>query len=246
MCSPVMSFGGRCWSRCITARPGLRAETWGLIGLSGVGGIVAGVAINRPSRKLPWLLLAAALASFTAGQVSFLVAHLIGIQLPFPSFADVLYLLTYPFSTSALLVFIWWRTPDRDRRSLIDALILTAGLALLAWIYLILHYVHSPQLSWLQKSVAIAYPLGDLLVLAMLARLLAPGSARTRTVQFLTLGAVGVLTSDVAYGLIQIHWDVPQRHRGRPRLGRVLRRVGRRGAASHDDRAHQASDPAAG
>jgi diguanylate cyclase (GGDEF)-like protein/PAS domain S-box-containing protein len=39
-------------------QPGLRAETWGLIGLSGVSGIVAGMAINRPSRKLPWLLAA--------------------------------------------------------------------------------------------------------------------------------------------------------------------------------------------
>jgi diguanylate cyclase (GGDEF)-like protein/PAS domain S-box-containing protein len=186
-------------------QPGLRAETWGLIGLSGVGGIVAGVLINRPSRKLPWLLLAAALTSFTAGQVSFLVAQLIGVQLPFPSFADVLYLLTYPLYASGLLIFIWWRMPDRDRRSLLDALILTAGLALLAWIYLILPYVHSPQLSWLQKSVAIAYPLGDVLVLAMLARLLAPGAGRTRTVEFLTLGVLGVLTSDVAYGLIQLH-----------------------------------------
>jgi diguanylate cyclase (GGDEF)-like protein/PAS domain S-box-containing protein len=186
-------------------QPGLRAETWGLIGLSGVSGIVAGVAINRPSRKLPWLLLAAALTSFTAGQVSFLVAQRIGIQLPFPSFADVLYLVTYPLYTSGLLIFIWWRTPDRDWRSLIDALTVTAGLALLSWIYLILPYVHSPQLSWLQKSVAIAYPLGDVLVLAMLARLLAPGAGRTRTVEFLTLGVLGVLTSDVAYGLIQLH-----------------------------------------
>jgi len=106
--------------------PGLRAETWGLIGLSGVGGIVAGVVINRPTRKLPWLLLAAALASFTAGQVSFLVAQLVGVPLPFPSFADVLYLLTYPLYTAGLLIFIWWRTPDRDRRSLIDALTLIA------------------------------------------------------------------------------------------------------------------------
>jgi diguanylate cyclase (GGDEF)-like protein/PAS domain S-box-containing protein len=186
-------------------QPGLRAETWGLIGLSGVAGIVAGVLINRPSRRLPWLLLAAALTSFTAGQVSFLVAQLIGTQLPFPSFADVLYLLTYPLYTSGLLIFIWWRTPDRDWRSLIDALTVTAGLALLSWIYLILPYVHSPQLSWLQKSVAIAYPLGDVLVLAMLARLLASGAGRTRTVQFLTLGALGVLTSDVVYGLIQLH-----------------------------------------
>ena len=138
--------------------PGLRAETWGLIGLSGVIGIVAGVVINRPSRKLPWLLLAAALTSFTAGQVSFLVAQLVGVPLPFPSFADVLYLLTYPLYTAGLLIFIWWRTPDRDRRSLIDALTLIAGLALLSWIYLILPDVHSPGLSWLQKSGAIAYP----------------------------------------------------------------------------------------
>src|SRR5580693_6259275 len=185
--------------------PGLRAETWGLIGLSGVGGIVVGVVINRPSRKMPWLLLAGALASFTAGQVSFLVAQLVGVQLPFPSFADVLYLLTYPLYAAGLLIFIWWRTPDRDRRSLIDALILTAGLALLSWIYLILPYVHHPGLTSLQKTVAIAYPLGDVLMLAMLARLLAPGVGRSRSVQLLTLSAVGVLVSDTAYGLIELH-----------------------------------------
>ena len=44
------------------ALPGLRAVTWGLIGLSGVVAIVMGVVINRPSRKLPWLLLATGLA----------------------------------------------------------------------------------------------------------------------------------------------------------------------------------------
>ena len=130
-----------------------------------MSGIVAGVAINRPSRTLPWLLLAAALTSFTAAQVSFLVAQVTGIHLSFPSFADVPCLLTYPLCACGLLIFIRCRTPDRDRRSLIDAMTLTAGLALPSWIYLILPYVHSLQLSWLQKCVAIAYPLGDLLVL---------------------------------------------------------------------------------
>ena len=184
---------------------GLRVEAWGLIGLSGVGAIVAGVVINRPARKLPWLLLAAALASFTAGQMSFLVAQLIGTPLPFPSFADVLYLLTYPLYAAGMLIFIWWRTPGGDRRSVIDALTLTVGLALLSWIYLVSPYVHNPELSWLQKSVAIAYPLGDVLLLAMLARLLAPGTGRARCVQLLTLGAVGALASDTAYGLIELH-----------------------------------------
>jgi diguanylate cyclase (GGDEF)-like protein/PAS domain S-box-containing protein len=185
--------------------PGLRVEAWGLIGLSGVSAIVAGVIINRPARKLPWLLVAAALASFAAGQMSFLVAQLMGTPLPFPSYADVLYLLTYPLYAAGMLIFIWWRTPGGDRRSVIDALTLTVGLALLSWIYLVSPYVHNPELSWLQRSVAIAYPLGDVLLLAMLARLLAPGTGRARCVQLLALGAIGTLIADTAYGLIELH-----------------------------------------
>ncbi len=186
--------------------PSLRVEAWGLIGLSGVAAIVAGVVINRPARKAPWLLLAGANLSFTAGQVSFLVlTQIVAAQVPFPSFADVLYLVTYPLYAAGLLIFIWWRTPDRDRRSLIDALILTVGLALLSWMYLILPYVHNPGLSWLQKSVAISYPLGDVLVLAMIARLLVPGTGRNRSVYLLTLGTVGMLASDAVFGLLQLY-----------------------------------------
>jgi diguanylate cyclase (GGDEF)-like protein/PAS domain S-box-containing protein len=186
--------------------PSLRVEAWGLIGLSGVAAIVAGVAINRPARKAPWLLLAGANLSFTAGQVSFLVlTQIVAAKVPFPSFADVLYLVTYPVYAAGMLIFIWWRTPDRDRRSLIDALILTVGLALLSWMYLILPYVHNPQLSWLQKSVAISYPLGDVLVLAMIARLLVPGTGRNRSVYLLTLGTVGMLASDAVFGLLQLY-----------------------------------------
>jgi diguanylate cyclase (GGDEF)-like protein/PAS domain S-box-containing protein len=201
--------GYTAWMALLTAAyywlPGLRVEAWGLIGLSGTAAIVVGVVLNRPSRKTPWLLLAAGQASFIAGQVSFLIAGLTGTQLPFPSFADVLYLLTYPLYAAGLLVFIWWRTPHRDRRSLIDAMTLTAGLGLLSWIYLILPYVHNPALSWTQKSVAVAYPLSDVLVLAMIARLLAPGGARARCVQLLTLGTVGELAADTSYGLIQLY-----------------------------------------
>ncbi len=185
--------------------PGLRIEAWGLIGLSGVLAIVAGVIINRPAAKTPWLLLATANLAFAAGQLSFLILTHIGRTVPFPSFADFLYLATYPLYAAGLLIFIWWRSPYHDRRSLIDALTLTVGLALLSWMYLILPYVRNSELSWLQKSVAIAYPLGDVLVLAMLARLLAPGAGRTKSIQLLTLGSVGMLMSDVSFGLVSLY-----------------------------------------
>jgi diguanylate cyclase (GGDEF)-like protein/PAS domain S-box-containing protein len=187
-------------------QPGLRAESWGLLGLSGVLAIVAGVLINRPARALPWLLLAAANLSFVAGQVSFLIlTDVLRVTVPFPSFADVLYLSTYPLYAIGVFIFIRWRTAGSDRRSLIDALTLTAGLALLSWLYLILPYAHNPALSWLEKCFSMAYPLGDVLVLAMLARLLAPGPMQARSVQLLTFGTLGLLVSDVSYGLIQLH-----------------------------------------
>ena len=185
--------------------PGLRIETWGLISLSGVIAIVAGIVLNRPARKTPWLVLAAAQASFAAGQLSFLIAAKLGVVLPFPSFADALYLLTFPLYAVAFLIFIKCRSPDKDRRSLIDALTLTAGLALLSWTFLIRPYVHNPDLDGLQKIVAIAYPLGDVLTLALIARLLAPGMGRTRCVQLLTLGSFGCLVSDVAFDAVQLH-----------------------------------------
>ena len=184
---------------------GLRIEAWGLISLSGVIAILAGLVLNRPARKVPWLLLAAALACFAAGQLSFLIAADLNVVLPFPSFADALYLSEYALAAAGLLIFIYWRTPGGDRRSLIDALTLTAGLALLSWTFLIRPYVHNLELSGLQKSVAIAYPLGDVLMLALLVRLLAPGSGRTRCVQLLTLGTVACLMSDAAFGALQLY-----------------------------------------
>jgi diguanylate cyclase (GGDEF)-like protein/PAS domain S-box-containing protein len=188
------------------ALPGVRAVPWALLGLSSVLAILVGMVRNRPARMLPWLLLAASTLCFLAGQLSFLIlTQILRVSVPFPSFADIFYLSTYPFGAAGVFIFIRWRTAGSDRRSLIDALTLTAGLALLSWIYLILPYVHNPALSWLQKCFAIGYPLGDVLVLAMLARLLAPGRMRARSVQLLTAGTIGMMASDVSYGLIQLH-----------------------------------------
>ena len=186
--------------------PGSRAVCWGLLVLSGVLAIVAGVIINRPAAPAAWLLLAAANLSFAIGQTSFLV--IIGIRhesLPFPSPVDAFYLSTYPIYAAGLLIFIRRRGTGHDRRSLLDALTVTVSLALLSWMYLILPYVHNSALSWQQKAVSIAYPIGDVLVLAMLARLLLPGTWRTRSLQLLTLGTLGLLASDVSFGLLQLY-----------------------------------------
>src|SRR5579859_211506 len=207
--------GYAAWMACLItvyySVPSVRIVTWGVMGASGVAAIIAGTVINQPARRLPWFFLAGANLSFAAGEIIFvLLTHLLHGKVPYPSIADVFYLAAYPLYAAGLIIFVRWRTAGRDRRSLLDALTITAGLALLSWIFLIQPYAQSSALSWLQKTFSIAYPLGDVLVLTMLLRLLAPGSGRSRSVQLLTLGSLGLLVSDVLFGLIQLHgtWHI--------------------------------------
>lgn len=166
--------------------PEKRIIWWTGIGLSGVAAIIAGARINRPAHALPWYFLAAANFSFTAGEVVQVIQTDYLHQTNFPSIADGAYLAEFLLYAAGVLGFIRWRTAHQDRGSLIDALTLTVGLALLSWIYLILPYARDPELTWVQKAISIAYPLGDVLVLAMLLRLLVPRGGKSRSLQLLT------------------------------------------------------------
>jgi hypothetical protein len=67
---------------------------------------------------------------------------------------------------AGMLLLVRRRNPRRDPAALIDAAILTIGVGLLSWVFLISPNIHLSGLSWLAKSVSIAYPLGDVLLLA--------------------------------------------------------------------------------
>ncbi|MFF3837715.1 aminotransferase class I/II-fold pyridoxal phosphate-dependent enzyme [Streptomyces sp. NPDC001930] len=184
---------------------------WALIGLGGVGAILVGVHLHKPSRRWPWLVLAAANLAFVGGDTAYnALEAFFGQTRPFPSVADALYLLTYPLFAIGLFGFIRYRAVGRDLGVVLDALILTSGLALLSWVNLITPLARSEDMSWIEKAISIAYPLGDVLMLAMLARLLVPGGLRSRSVQLLTLGTCGILASDVIYGTLQLRgtWQV--------------------------------------
>lgn len=193
------------------ANPGQRIIWWTGIGLGGVAAIVVGVRLNRPAHARFWYVLALANLSFTVGEVVQAVQlDILHLPNPFPSVADGFYLAEYVLYAIGVLGFIRWRTARQDRAGLLDALIPTIGLALLAWIYLILPYARNPDLDWFQKAVSIAYPLGDVVVLALLLRLLTPRGGGSRALRLLAVGSLGIMVSDVLYGLIQLHgtWHI--------------------------------------
>ncbi|MGI5247412.1 putative bifunctional diguanylate cyclase/phosphodiesterase [Dactylosporangium sp. CA-139066] len=212
--------------------PEMHMIWWGAIGLSSTIGVVVGVVVHKPNRRWPWFLLAAALACFGLGDFGYnLLTDVFGLENPFPSFNDVLYLAMYPLVAGGLLGFIRSRTGRNNRDSLLDAATLTIGLALLSWIFLIDPYVRSTELTVVQKLVSVAYPLGDVLTLAVFARLLTGGVRRNGSINLLGLGTAGLLIADVVYGLLQLNgnWHVG----GPTDLGWVVCYAGWAAAALH-------------
>jgi diguanylate cyclase (GGDEF)-like protein/PAS domain S-box-containing protein len=179
---------------------------WAAIGLLSVAATIVGIHGNRPRRRLPWYLVAAATATFISGDIAYdLLTGPFGFDNPFPSIADVLYLITYPLFAAGLLLMVRSRSERSDVAALVDALIVTIGLGLLSWVFLVKPYVEDDSLTWLEKSVSVAYPLGDVLLLAVLIRLLVGAGARSPALSLLTVGTVGLLVSDVLYGLGQLN-----------------------------------------
>jgi hypothetical protein len=126
-----------------------------VIGFSACIAIVVGVRMHKPAARLPWYLIALGQAFFVAGDVlAYNYKAFFGTTLPFPSAADPLYLAVYPLTVAGLLLLIRHRNAGRDWASLVDSLIVTIGLALLSWVFLIAPYAHDTTLHLGTKLVA--------------------------------------------------------------------------------------------
>ncbi|GIE86847.1 putative bifunctional diguanylate cyclase/phosphodiesterase [Actinoplanes regularis] len=189
------------------AVPGSHLYTWALLGYSSAAAVLVGVRLHQPARRLPWYLTSAALTCFITGDTWYNLVRVLGHQPAFPSVADLFYLAVYPLVIGALLLFIRTSSDHGGNRGpLLDALVPTVGLGLLAWMYWIAPFARAQDLALLQKVVLIGYPLGDVLVLAMILRMLTAGE-RPKALPGLGLAMLGLLVSDIFYGQSQLRGD---------------------------------------
>jgi diguanylate cyclase (GGDEF)-like protein/PAS domain S-box-containing protein len=172
------------------------------LGLSGVVAIVVGIRMHRPGARAAWWLFAAGQFLFFSGDLyTYGYRKVFGADVPFPSIGDALYLAVYPVLIAGLFMLVKRRNPRRDRTALIDSLILTIGIGLLSWVFVIAPNIHVTGQTWLQTSVGVAYPLGDVFLLAGLIRLAVDAGRRTSSFWLLMGSMVCLLTTDSAYNL---------------------------------------------
>lgn len=178
--------------------------------------IVVGVRTHRPTKPLIWYLLAAGQGVWALGDVVEGLNKFVFGRDPWPSESDAVYLSGYVVMAAALFVLIRGRTPGRDRAGLIDAAIIATGLTLVVWTF-IMRENWAADDTVIGRLTSLSYPVGDILLLAMLARLIIAPGARTASYRLLisSLGLLLVVDPIYTYvttvgvyegGLIDLGW----------------------------------------
>ena len=181
--------------------PGLaqlpRDMAYSLVGVLAGIAVLAGIRHHRPDHRGPWLLIAAGVLLLATGDVIWMVLDALGEQ-PFPSSADIAYLLGYPALMLAVLLVIAVRVDRGDRSGLLDAAILAVAVALAGWVVLVRPVLLGEGDS-LALAIGAAYPLGDLVIIGVAIGMVAtPGP---RGVSFgLLVGGLGLqFAADTLY-----------------------------------------------
>ncbi|WP_203822523.1 GGDEF domain-containing protein [Paractinoplanes ferrugineus] len=156
--------------------------------------LVAGLGLHRPARKLPWLLLLASVVAGTSGAVVF-AWYLKAGEPPYPSGADALWLASLGIQLTGVTLLVNGFSWRRDPAGILDTMIVTVGLGLGVWL-LFLRDLLDPAMSPAARLVTIAYPLGDLLLLATAIRLSISAARRSPAFVMLTASLVVQSSAD--------------------------------------------------
>jgi diguanylate cyclase (GGDEF)-like protein len=171
------------------------------LGWSAAVVIVLGVRRNRVDFPLPWYLIAGGLFAHSTGIVVEAVLTKVMHSTAFPSLADVFWLALYPLLIGGIAMIIRRRSGRGDWAALVDATTITTGLGLLCWVFLIRPAVLEEADSMIGRVVVIAYPIADVVVLAMVVRLLIGTGNRSTSFALLVSAVIALLAGDIGWAV---------------------------------------------
>lgn len=163
------------------------------------------IAARRTSghRRTSWWWLCAGIGAWAAGQAVYSYYEVVlGVEAPFPSFADVGFL-TFPLIAGVGLVILLGTQADQlaaRGRDLFDGAIIAGSLLLLSWVTTLGTVVENGDDSTFALLLSLAYPLGDVVLGTLVLIALTRSTGRERiTLGMLALGLGGLALSDSAF-----------------------------------------------
>ncbi len=167
---------------------------------AGIACLVRATAFER--ERWAWLLIGLGILSWGAAEVYWTAFITDNPSAPYPSPADVGYLLFYPLSYAGLTLLVRARAYEIDWRLWMDGLIAALGTAALGTAFVFDFVAGKTTGTTLQVATTLAYPLGDIVMLSMVVGVVAlTGWRPGRTWSLLLAGLSALVIADIAYTL---------------------------------------------
>ena len=149
-----------------------------------------------------WLTISAAVLLWGASEVYWTAFLTNDPSPPYPSPADVGYLAFYPLAALGVYLLVRARARELDWRLWMDGLIAGLGTAALGAAIVLEFVADRTSGTPIQVATTLAYPLGDILMLALVVGVVALTRWRPgRTWSLLLVGLAALVVADVAYTL---------------------------------------------
>jgi len=167
---------------------------------AGIAVLLRAWAVKR--ERAAWLLLGAAVLCWAGGEVYWTRFILDDPAPPYPSPADALYLAFYPLAYAGLALLVRARAHELDWRRWTDGAIAALGTAALGTAFVFDFVADRTTGTSLEVATSLAYPLGDIGMLAMIVGVLALNGWRPgRTWSLLLAGLTFTGVADIAYSV---------------------------------------------
>jgi hypothetical protein len=183
-------------------------------GVDDVGELVAALAAviacllaaaHVPSRPARWVFLGASAFAWAAGEAVWTYYDLIrGVQVPFPSLADIGFLSAVPLAVTGLLLFP--STPRRaaDRvQGILDGCIIAGSMLFASWVTVLGPLDRTHHGSVLKQTLSLAYPASDVVMVSLVIILFARAGKQGRGSLVLVMaGLIAFAVADSAFSYL--------------------------------------------
>ena len=201
-------LGGLCVVGGYFLLPNPTSQTivYSALGTASVVCILAGIHLHQPKDRLGWYFLALAGGCFTLGDDAWsFYSSILHISVPYPSFADALYLAGYPFLFAGVLRLTRNSNRSARREDNADAAIVAMGALAISWHFLMNSYVHNTTLNTLGMLVNLAYPIMDIALVFLVFRWLLFKGSRQPFHTLVAAAMVVMFIADFTYDLLVLH-----------------------------------------
>lgn len=154
------------------------------------------------ARPPGWLIVLAGFVGWAIGDWMYLVEASVSEVLAYPAPSDAVYLASYAVMAAGLVVIVRRRGSRGDLPALLDAAILATGTAVVAGVFVIAPIAGDSTLTVMGKVTSSSYPIGDVLLLGILARLWTTPGARTTAFKLLAGAFAFTLSADALYNYV--------------------------------------------